>query len=593
MVDGVMPSNEGRGYVLRRIMRRAMRHGFLLGMDKPFIHGLVPTLVQQMGEAYPELGRGAEMAMDVIKMEEERFGRTLKQGMALLDDATKTLKAGDMLEGEVAFKLYDTYGFPLDLTEDALRSRNIHVNVDGFQNAMEEQKQRARAAFKGSGDTKLSEVWYDVQEKAGKTEFLGYSKLSAEAVVSALVRDPGSEPGASARQVEELKAGETGFVVVPQSPFYAESGGQVGDTGHIVGAGLEAAVTDTQKVLDGVWTHAVKVEKGSLKVGQAVELKVDPVRRAAIARNHSGTHLLFAALREVLGSHVVQRGSRQDDKLTRFDISHPKAVTAEELAEVERRVNAWIWANQPVVTRILAKDEAVKSGATAQFGEKYGDEVRVVYMGNPDSNLMITADLCGGTHVSQTGDIGMFRLTSESSVAAGIRRVEGVTHQAAMDSLKAEARLLAETAAALKVKASEVPARVADLIAKGKQAAKAAGPALDIGGLFGKAEEVKGMKLIAADVGEAAPDALREAVEQLKSKLVSGIVILGGVNEGKATLVAGVTKDLMGKHPAGPIVNAAAAVLGGKGGGQPGLAMAGGKPGDMAAALAAGKGAVG
>jgi alanyl-tRNA synthetase len=581
MIDGVMPSNEGRGYVLRRIMRRAMRHGHLLGMDKPFIHGLVPTLVNVMGEAYPELTRGASMAMDVIKLEEERFGKTLKQGMSLLDEATKGLKSGGTLDGGVAFKLYDTYGFPLDLTEDALKAREITVDMAGFDAAMAEQKTRARAAHKGSGDTKLAEVWFDVQEKAGKTEFLGYSKLSAEAVIAALVID--------GKEVDSIPTGGKGFVVVPQTPFYAESGGQVGDTGVISGDGFTAKVTDTQKVLDGVFIHAVTVEKGTLKVGANVELAVDKARRAAIARNHSATHLLFAALREVLGNHVVQRGSRQDDQLTRFDISHPKAVAPEELAQVERKVNEWIWQNLPIVTRILPKEDAVKSGATAQFGEKYGDEVRVVYMGNPDSNLLITADLCGGTHVSQTGEIGLFRLTGESSVAAGIRRVEGVTNMVALESFNADAAIVKETALALKSKPAEIGARIKDLQAKGKQAAKAAAPTLDVGALSAKVEEVKGIKAVFEDVGEADSETLRVAVEGLKGKLGSGVILLIGKSDGKANLVAGVTKDLTAKVQAGAIVNAAAAVLGGKGGGRPELAMAGGVPGDSKAALAAGR----
>ncbi|MCP5405858.1 MAG: alanine--tRNA ligase [Pseudomonadaceae bacterium] len=581
LVDGVMPSNEGRGYVLRRIMRRAMRHGFLLGMDRPFIHSLVPNLVHTMGEAYPELARGAAMATDVIKMEEERFGRTLKQGMALLDDASKGLKQGDMLEGEVAFKLYDTFGFPLDLTEDALRGRGIGINVDGFQAAMAEQKARARAAHKGSGDAKLSEVWFDVQDKAGATEFQGYTRLHNEAVVQALVKDDA--------QVDSLVKGDKGWLVVGQTPFYAESGGQVGDTGTVRGEGFAAKVTDTQKVLDGVFIHAVEVTEGALKVGASVELQVDTARRGQIARNHSATHLLFAGLRDVLGEHVVQRGSRQDDITTRFDISHPKAVTADELAQVEAWVNARIWQNLPVVTRILPVEAAKETGAIAQFGEKYGDEVRVVYMGQPDSEGLITADLCGGTHVAHTGDIGLFRIVAESSVAAGIRRIEGVTHQAALASFKADADALRDTAAALKTKPAEVPARVAELQAKAKQAAKAAAPKLDVSALLAKAEDVNGIRAVLADVGQAAPDQLREAAEGVKSGLQSGVVLLIGEADGKASLVAGVTKDLTAKVKAGDVVNAAAAVLGGKGGGRPELAMAGGTPGDSKAALAAGR----
>ncbi|NBV54421.1 MAG: alanine--tRNA ligase, partial [Proteobacteria bacterium] len=405
MVDGVMPSNEGRGYVLRRIMRRAMRHGHLLGAEQAFIYKLVPTLVGLMGEAYPELQRGAAMAADVIKLEEERFGRTLKQGMALLESESKGLKSGAVLDGDVAFKLYDTFGFPLDLTQDALRNRGVAVDMKGFEAAMAEQKARARAAFKGSGDAKLNEVWFEVQESVGKTEFLGYQVTQAESIVTALVTgfnakpaDGGTNKEVKLVQVKKAKAGDIVGLVVAQTPFYAESGGQVGDTGKVIWSGGEGRIQDTMKMLDGVWNHTLYVEKGDISVGQAVELKVDEARRAAIMRNHSATHILFAGLREILGSHVVQRGSRQDELGTRFDISHPKAVTPEELAKVERWVNERIWRNLPVVTRILPKEDAVQSGATAQFGEKYGDEVRVVYVGNPDSVGLLTADLCGGTH---------------------------------------------------------------------------------------------------------------------------------------------------------------------------------------------------
>lgn len=580
MVDGVMPSNEGRGYVLRRIMRRAMRHGHLLGVDKPFIHNLVPTLVGVMGEAYPELQRGAAMAMDVIKMEEERFGRTLKQGMSLLDDATKGLKAGDTLSGEVVFKLYDTFGFPVDLTNDALKAKDIAIDEEGFKEQMEAQRTRARAAFKGSGDAKLSDVWFDVQDKTGTTEFLGYTVTQAEGVVQALV--------AEGKQVEAIEKGASGTMVVNQTPFYAESGGQVGDTGTINGDGFKATVTDTQKVLDGVWIHHVTVTEGRLCVGNNVELHVDNERRSAIARNHTATHILFAGLREVLGEHVVQRGSRQDDKLTRFDISHPKAVTPEEIAKVEQWVNDRIWRNLPVVTKVIGKDEAVQSGATAQFGEKYGDEVRVVYVGTPDSVNMVTADLCGGTHVGQTGEIGLFRISSESSVAAGVRRIEAVTHEAARASYAADADLLKSLAGQLKTKAADLPERIKAL----QQGSKAAKPAasVDVSALLGKAEDYKGGKLVVAEVSNADGEALRVAVEDLKGRIGSGVILLGSVTDGKVAIVAGVTKDLIGTISAGDMVKAACGAIGGKGGGRPELAMGGGA-GNVADALAAGRSA--
>lgn len=581
MVDGVMPSNEGRGYVLRRIMRRAMRHGHLLGVDKPFIHGLVPTLVGVMGEAYPELQRGAAMAMDVIKMEEERFGRTLKQGMSLLDEATKDLKAGDTLAGDVVFKLYDTFGFPVDLTNDALKGKDIAIDEEGFKEQMEAQRTRARAAFKGSGDAKLSDVWFDVQEKTGTTEFLGYKVTQAEGVVQALV--------ANGQTVEAIEAGSSGTMVVNQTPFYAESGGQVGDTGIVTGEGLKVTVTDTQKVLDGVWIHSVTVEEGRLCVGTNVELKVDDVRREAIERNHTGTHLLFAGLRAVLGEHVVQRGSRQDDKLTRFDISHPKAVTAAELAEVEKWVNARIWANLPVVTKVIGKEEAVASGATAQFGEKYGDEVRVVYVGTPGSAQLVTADLCGGTHVGQTGEIGLLHITGESSVAAGVRRIEAVTHETARIHLIKNTELVKALALQLKTKPDDLVERVKTLQSGAKKEKPAA--SVDVSVLLDKAEAFKGeSKLVVAEVAGADGEALRVAVEDLKGRIGSGVILLGSATDGKVAIVAGVTKDLIGSVSAGEVVKAACGAIGGKGGGRPELAMGGGA-GNVADALAAGRGA--
>ena len=581
MVDGVMPSNEGRGYVLRRIMRRAMRHGHMLGVDKPFIHGLVPTLVGVMGEAYPELQRGAAMAMDVIKMEEERFGKTLKQGMSLLDDATKGLKAGDTLGGEVIFKLYDTFGFPVDLTADALRAKDIALDEEGFKTHMEAQRTRARAAFKGSGDAKLSDVWYDVQESAGTTEFLGYKVTQAEAVVQALVLD--------GKIVDELQKGDKGQLVVSQTPFYAESGGQVGDTGTISGEGFSMTVTDTQKVLDGVFIHYVTVDSGRVDTGANVELKVDNARRDNIARNHTATHVLFAGLREILGEHVVQRGSRQDAHMTRFDISHPKAVTAEEIAKIEAWVNDRVWQNLPVVTKVLAKEDAVGSGATAQFGEKYGDEVRVVYIGNPESINLLTADLCGGTHVGQTGDIGLFRITGESSVAAGVRRIEAVTHEVARQAYAADAELVKGLSLQLKTKADGLMERVKSL-QQGNKGKEKPAASVDVGALLGKAEAYKGdAKLVVAEVAGADGEALRVAVEDLKGRLGSGVVLLGSATDGKVAIVAGVTKDLIGTISAGDMVKAACGAIGGKGGGRPELAMGGGA-GSVSDALAAGRG---
>jgi len=583
LVDGVMPSNEGRGYVLRRIMRRAMRHGNLLGMEKPFIYGMLPTLVNEMGEAYPELARGASMAADVIKLEEERFGKTLKQGMSVLDEALRDKQQGDVLAGDVAFTLYDTYGFPLDLTQDALKGRGMSVDMDGFNTEMEAQRTRARAAHKGSGDAKLDEVWFGVQDECGVTEFLGYTRLVSEGQVGALV--------AEGARVDALKTGETGWMVVNQTPFYAESGGQVADTGDVIWPTGKARVLDVLKVLDGVFIHKIQVTEGALNVAQGVELKVDAERRAAIERNHSATHLLFAGLREILGDHVVQRGSRQDEFVTRFDISHPKGVTKEELRQVEQWVNDRIWRNLPVVTRVIPKDEAVASGATAQFGEKYGDEVRVVYMGNPESSQMITADLCGGTHVAMTGEIGLFRFVGESSVAAGIRRVEAVTHQRAWESFATDAAALADIALTLKTKKELVGERVLDLMAKAKGAGKAAASAaaVDVGALVAGAEDVGGLKFVGAVVEGADANALRDAALGAKGTLGSGIVLLASEMDGKSAFVAAVSDDLLGRVKAGDLVNAAAATVGGKGGGRPELAQAGGAAGDLVAALGAGR----
>ena len=589
MVDGVLPSNEGRGYVLRRIMRRAMRHGHLLGVDKPFIHTLVPSLVGVMGEAYPELQRGAAMAADVIKLEEERFGRTLKQGMGLLDSESKGLTRGQQLPGEVAFKLYDTYGFPLDLTQDALRSRGVEVDLTGFETAMNEQRARARAAHKGSGDTKLDEVWFSVQEDTGSaTEFLGYTVTQAEGVVQALVT--------TGSRVNTVDTGRTCQMVVSQTPFYAESGGQVADTGMVRGSGAKGAwegrVTEVFKVLGGIFAHTVEITKGTACVNDTVELMVDATRRQAIARNHTATHLMFAALRDVLGSHVVQRGSRQDDLLTRFDISHPKGVTLDELRAVETKVNGWIWDNLPVVTRVVDKDEAVKSGATAQFGEKYGDEVRVVYIGTPDSTRMVTADLCGGTHVGQTGEIGYFRIMSEGSVSAGVRRIEAVTHMAAARADRAESDIVEQARALLKCKPDQVVERITQLQAGAKTAAKSQIAAtLDVQALMAKKETLGGIASVVQAVAAPDSETLRVAVEALKTQLGSGVVLLGCELDGKVMLVAGATKDISDKIAASKVLTAACNAIGGRGGGRPEMAMGGGV-GSLAEALAAGKSAI-
>jgi alanyl-tRNA synthetase len=581
MIDGVMPGNEGRGYVLRRIMRRAMRYVHLLGIEKPFIYNLMPTLVQVMGEAYPELARGAAMAQDIIRLEEERFGRTLKQGMKLLEEESTGLVKGETLPGDVAFKLYDTYGFPLDLTQDALRNREVNVDLAGFQHLMEEQKQRARAAHKGTGDTAVAEVWFEVKAQHGATDFSGYTRTQGEAQVLALAQ--------KGKRVNKGKGKLS--VVVNQTPFYAESGGQMADKGTISWEGGQAAVTGVQKVLDDLWVHTLEVTTGILAEGDNVLLGVDEEHRARTARNHSATHLLHLALREVLGDHVFQKGSQQDAEKTRFDISHPRAMTAAELAAVEQRVNTLIWDNFPVTTAIMGREEAVKQGAMALFGEKYGEDVRVVTMGP-------SVELCGGTHVRHTGEIGLFKLTGESSLSAGVRRLEGVTHLAAWEAFRQAEDNLKGAAHALNIKPAEVAARVTELQKENKklkQEAKKAGKGsqgMDAGALAARVEKVGAVQFVGAEVPAADATTLRELVDDLKNRLGSAVIVLGSQENGKATLVAGVTSDLIGTYKAGDIVNTAAAPLGGKGGGRPDFAQAGGKAGKLQGAFDAVRGAL-
>lgn len=587
MVDGVMPSNEGRGYVLRRIMRRAMRHVHLLGVDKPFIHNLVPTLVNVMGEAYPELARGAPMVTDVVKIEEERFGKTLSRGLKVLEEKTAGLKQGDTLPGEAAFELYDTYGFPLDLTEDALKNSQIHVDHNGFDAAMAEQKQRARAAFKGSGDAKLDDVWFDLKEELVGTEFVGYETTSCEAQVMALIDDKG-------KRVETAETGWQGSVVVNQTPFYGESGGQVGDSGDIVSEGTHVKVSDTQKVLGGIFfQHKAEVTGGSLSVGDSVEMRVDATRREKIRNNHSATHLLNAALREVLGEHVFQKGSHVDEYRTRFDFSHPKALNAEEIDQIEARVNGMVWACGEVSARLMPKDTAIEKGAMAMFGEKYDDDVRVLTMGQEAEPLSM--ELCGGVHVPNTGVIGLFKITQESSVAAGVRRIEAVTGEAAWQALKNSEKQLQSAASAIKTTPAELNERLNALQKEKKKLeqelkqAKKGGNAggIDAGKLIDSAETVSGVRFIGAVVDNMEPATLREMVDDLKNRLGSGIVLLATTSGEKSSFVAGVTKDLVEKYKAGDIVNAAAITVGGKGGGRPDMAMAGGAAGDLQAAVSA------
>ena len=447
IADGVLPSNEGRGYVLRRIMRRAMRHAQLLGAADPLMWRLVPALVREMGQAYPELVRGENLITETLKLEETRFRKTLARGLGLLAEASEGLGSGDRLDGATAFKLYDTFGFPLDLTQDALRQRGVSVDLEGFDAAMARQKAEARASWAGSGEAATETVWFPVREKAGATEFLGYDTEQAEGIVLALVRD-----GAV---VETAAAGDTVGIVVNQTPFYAESGGQMGDTGTISGDGFLIEITDTQKKADGLFVHSGRVAKGTVKTGAAVELKVDHWRRTRLRSNHSATHLVHEALREVLGTHVAQKGSLVAPERLRFDFSHPKPISPEELERVEAMANAIIVQNSPVTTRLMSVDDAIAEGAMALFGEKYGDEVRVVSMGTglegAKSGKPYSVELCGGTHVSATGDIGIVRILSDSAVAAGVRRIEALTGEAARKHLDEQDRRLKGVAATLKV----------------------------------------------------------------------------------------------------------------------------------------------
>jgi len=591
VADGVLPSNEGRGYVLRRIMRRAMRHGQLLGASEPLLFKLVPALLREMGQAYPELTRGEALITETLKLEETRFRKTLARGIGLLEEATASLKAGDMLDGETAFKLYDTYGFPLDLTQDALRQREISVNLDGFQDAMERQKAEARKSWAGSGEAAAETIWFPVREKAGATEFLGYDTEQAEGIVLALVQD-----GAV---VDAAREGDNVAVVVNQTPFYGESGGQMGDTGTISGEGFAIEVTDTQKKADGLFVHHGRVAKGSVKTGAAVELKVDHNRRSRLRANHSATHLIHEALREVLGTHVAQKGSLVAPERLRFDISHNKPVAPEEMEEVERMANEIVVQNSPVTTRLMSVDDARAEGAMALFGEKYGDEVRVVSMGTglhgAKANRPYSIELCGGTHVNATGDIGLVRIISDSPVAAGVRRIEALTGEAARRYLDEQDRRLKSVAATLKVAAGDVPARVEALMEERKKLERELADArkkLALGGgasagagAASENEVVNGVGFLGKCVTGVAPKDLKSLADAGKSSLGSGVVVfVGAGEEGKASVVVGVTDDLVGRFSAVDLVRVASAALGGQGGGgRPDMAQAGGPDATKAA----------
>jgi len=584
IADGVLPSNEGRGYVLRRIMRRAMRHAHLLGAAEPLMWRLVPALVREMGQAYPELLRAEALITETLRLEEIRFRRTLARGLTLLDDATGTLTSGATLDGETAFKLYDTYGFPLDLTQDALRARGIGVDTDAFQTAMERQKAEARANWAGSGDTATETVWFSLRDKLGATEFLGYSAEAAEGKVLALVRD-GAE-------IAEAKAGEPVSIVVNQTPFYAESGGQVGDAGRIeTEGGAVVRIEDTQKRADGLFVHVGQVESGSVKTGDAVRLVVDHGRRGTIRSNHSATHLLHAALRRVLGDHVAQKGSLVAPERLRFDFSHPKPIDEAELAAVEEIANQIVLQDAPVVTRLMDRDEAMHSGAMALFGEKYGDEVRVVTMGE-ENGKPYSVELCGGTHVGRTGEIGLVTFVGESAVAAGVRRVEALTGKAAREHLELQDKRLKAVAAALKVRPDEAADRVQSLVEDKRRLERELAEArkkLALGGGGGQAagdgvREVGSVRYLGRVVSGISPKDLKGLVDDAKKSVGSGIVAIVGVSDdGKAGLVVGVSEDLVGQYSAIDLVRAGSDALGGKGGGgRPDMAQAGGPDGAKA-----------
>lgn len=589
IADGVLPSNDGRGYVLRRIMRRAMRHAHLLGAEEPLVHRLVPTLIREMGQAYPELVRAEALITETLKLEETRFRKTLERGLNLLDEASGDLGKGDVFSGDVAFKLYDTYGFPLDLTEDALRSRDITVDKDGFNAAMEEQKKKAREAWKGSGDAATDKVWFELREELGATDFLGYSSEEAEGEIIAVVRD--------GKVGKQLKKGDEGAIVTNQTPFYGESGGQVGDKGVIrTASGALFRVSDTQKKLGDLFVHLGKVEKGPFKVGDAVELEVDHERRTAIRANHSATHLLHEALRQVLGEHVAQKGSLVDPERLRFDFSHTKAMSDDEIQSVERMTNAMVLQNSPVETRLMAVDDAIESGAMALFGEKYGDEVRVVRMGTAlegdKAGKDYSVELCGGTHVKRTGDIGIVKVIAESASASGVRRIEALTADGARSFLSEQDAYIRDVASLLKAKPEDVVGRVSSLLEERKKLERDLAEArrqiaMGGGGSGGASDDIKtfgDIKLMARAVQGVAPKDLRGLVDEGKKQVGSGIVAIIGVSdEGKAGIVVGVTDDLVKDYSAVDIVRVGAAALGGKGGGgRPDMAQAGGPDGSKA-----------
>ena len=586
IADGVLPSNEGRGYVLRRIMRRAMRHVHILGVKDPMMWRLVPALTGQMGQAFPELTRAESLITETLKLEESRFKETLDRGLRILADETDKLAAGAALPGEIAFRLYDTYGFPLDLTQDILRGQGRGLDQAGFDDAMARQKAAARKAWAGSGEAATDGLWYDLRDQVGASEFLGYETNSAEGEVVAL--------SAGAAAVDRLTAGQEGALIVNQTPFYGESGGQVGDTGRITGPeGFTFTVTDTQRKVGDLFVHFGRVDQGEVRAGAAVELLVDDDRRRRLRANHSATHLLHQALRDRLGDHVTQKGSLVEPARLRFDFSHPKALSADDIAAIEDSVNARILGNDAVSTRLMTPDEAIAAGALALFGEKYGEEVRVVSMGGAtESAAHYSTELCGGTHVARTGDIGHFRITAEGAVASGVRRLEGVTADGALAYARRREGLLTDVAERLKSAPEQLPERVTALVEErrrlDRELAETRKKLASGGGDDAGAKTIAGVAFAGRVLDGVPARDLRGMADGLKQQVGSGVVAIASADQGKASLVVGVTEDLTDRLSAVELVRVGAATLGGAGGGgRPDMAQAGGPDGDATAAAIA------
>ena len=584
IADGVLPSNEGRGYVLRRIMRRAMRHVHLIGEQDPLMWRLVPALIAKMGQAYGELNRAEALITETLKLEESRFHETLHRGLRLLDGELEKLPAGSDLPGDVAFKLYDTYGFPIDLTQDAMRAHNLGVDITGFEAAMEKQRADARAAWSGSGETATDDLWYGIREEHGVTEFMGYELGNAEGTIVSIVNDGES--------VGQADAGESVTILTNQTPFYGESGGQMGDTGTMQAAGSGASVSDTRKYLGDMIAHVTQIESGSLKVGDIVDLQTDVERRSNLRANHSATHLMHAAMRHALGDHVTQKGSLVAPDRLRFDVSHQHPLTSDEIIAIENEVNDEIRANIAVETHLMTPDEAIEAGALALFGEKYGDEVRVVRMGTASDEETFSVELCGGTHVARTGDIGLFKIVSQSAVSSGVRRIEALTGAAAQLHVSAAEKVLANASAALKTTPRDLVERLEHLVAERKSLERQLAEAKKTIAMGGASDgpqddvvDVDGVTFTSRNLDGVSAKDLRGLIDAAKKQIGSGVAAFVTVADGKAALAVGVTEDLTERLNAVDLVRVGAVAIGGKGGGgRPDMAQAGGPDGENAAA---------